>query len=144
MCVCVAGWTTADLPGSSSSWFPGSCSTLIMVCLSTRPTTPTLSRSAPCQPLWTITMNGEKRCKHWWRPDMISSILQPLCVLICVCVPGSASVVVFWVWLWSISTCWMPSSPDPFIKAFYACMYTTCGHVFKKHFKLFFFICNVK
>lgn len=39
-------------------------------------------------------------------------------------VSGFGSVVVFWAWLWSISTSWMPSSPDLFIKASCAC---TCN-----------------
>lgn len=55
-----AGWTTADPPESSSSWCPESCSTPTMASLNTRPMTPTPSRSAPCQPLWTTTMNGER------------------------------------------------------------------------------------
>lgn len=54
-----AGWTTVDPPESFSSWCPESCSTRTTACLNTRPTTRTPSRSAPCLPLWTTTMNGE-------------------------------------------------------------------------------------
>lgn len=35
---------------------------------------------------------------------------------------GSASVAVSWGWLSSISTCWMPSLPDPSTRGFFACM----------------------
>ena len=54
------GWTTADPPESSSSSCPESCSTHTTASLNTQPMTRTLSRSAPCQPLWTTTMNGER------------------------------------------------------------------------------------
>lgn len=55
------GWTTAARPESSSSSCPRSFSIHTTGSLSTRPTTPTRSRSAPCQRLWRTIWNGEEQ-----------------------------------------------------------------------------------
>lgn len=52
-------WTTVARRGSSSSWCPVSCLTHIMDSSNTQLMTPTLCKSALCQPSWITTMNGE-------------------------------------------------------------------------------------
>lgn len=79
-------------------------------------------------------MSAERRfkiCQHLKRVNPLHLVLtatylkgpiNPVLVLkLPVLCPGSVSVGVSWAWLWSISTCWMPSSPDLSTRGFFAC-----------------------